>query len=471
MSEVRLTAAQKLVLALILFGTGLVRSIDLGHLSYWYDEVVTIRLAQTPAPGELIDLLNQIDATRAPLHPVILQRWVKVFGPTEASSRSFSVLCGILTVLLVYRLGRLTFRDNMTGIWAAFLAAISPLLIVYSRETRMYAWLVLVTCFAWECLFRLKEQDNGEVSTARRWGVSIAYTASVVALIYSHPLGLLMAGTLGVVSILFRISWKRLAAVYLVVAVGIAPWVARYFDHDPESSTGRLPLKYLLVTPIGFVGGNFATLAFFCFLIGYALTRVSREKPRFVMENPSAAVGLLAWLILPPVVLYLYSMVAHPIFGPARYTLFVAPAFLLLVARGLARLPAWAGLFLGIAISVLAAMLWTPLIFSPDLKADWRAAAAFLNRDDPAQAVEVHVVATEGGPNVEVETARYYLGGNRAIQRFDRETTGFVKPAWLAVGLRNGLETGEVPAAIRGSKDRVDFDGLRLYRIQSPNRN
>jgi len=141
-----------LALVLILAVAAGLRFWRLGELSFWYDEVVTMRLAQAPTPAILIDRLFQIDATRAPLHPLLLQGWLRLFGSTEASARALSVLCGLLTVGLVWWVGRLVF-DPATGLWAAWLSALSPLLVYYSREARMYAWLVMLTGLCWGLLF------------------------------------------------------------------------------------------------------------------------------------------------------------------------------------------------------------------------------------------------------------------------------------------------------------------------------
>ena len=151
--------------AIVAVAAGL-RGYDLGRLSFWYDEVVTMRLAQAGSPAALIDQLFRIDATRAPLHPLLLEGWVGVFGVSEAAARAFSVLCGVLTVLLVFDIGRVAF-DRPTGLWAAWLAAISPVLIVYSREARMYAWLVLMTCLCWRLLLGLRNS----FTTARAVGL------------------------------------------------------------------------------------------------------------------------------------------------------------------------------------------------------------------------------------------------------------------------------------------------------------
>ena len=44
----------------------------------------------------------------------------------------------------------------------------------------------------------------------------------------------------------------------------VVPWIPRYLDHPPEFLSGPLPFRFLLGTPIGFIGGNFATMARWC---------------------------------------------------------------------------------------------------------------------------------------------------------------------------------------------------------------
>jgi hypothetical protein len=60
-------------LLLILLVAVVLRIRGLDRYNLWYDEVVTMRLARTANPAALIQLLGQIDGTRAPLHPLILQ--------------------------------------------------------------------------------------------------------------------------------------------------------------------------------------------------------------------------------------------------------------------------------------------------------------------------------------------------------------------------------------------------------------
>ena len=438
------------MIAILAIALGL-RAWHLGQLSFWYDEVVTMRLAETPRPAALVERLFQIDATRAPLHPLMLQVWLRSFGTTEASARALSVLCGVVTVGLVWWIGRLVF-DSRTGLWGAWLAAFSPLLVYYSREARMYAWLVMLTCLCWGLLFSLRSRDRligdgpreGEApaerdgsldcrkahapwragyKTARREprppGLSrsalvLAYLLGLSALLYSHPLGMIMAGTLGLGSLLFVTSFfgtfRGWLAAHLGASLLAAPWLPHYFDHSPEFLTGRLPIKFLLGTPIGFIGGNSVVLLV---VVGFIAFGIWRRRRSFKDWDAWAGpVCLVLWLVLPPVLLYAYSMFGSPIFGPARYTLFVAPAYLILTAQGLALLPPLTRSGAALALVLLAIASLRSTVYDPGLKADWRAFSAVLATrmaKNPAEEVIVAVKSADPDRNVEVETARYYL--------------------------------------------------------------
>lgn len=452
------------VILAVAFG---LRTHDLGRLSFWYDEVVTVRLARTASPSALVDLLNQIDATRAPLHPLMLQVWTRAFGPSETAARGLSVVFGLLTVLWVERLARRGFDDSSTGLWAAWLAAISPILIVYAREARMYAWLTLATCLAWDAILSLRLR-----STLAR---QAAYVVSLAILVYSHPLGIVMVAALGLTSLLGRsalsLSLGRWVALHLMAGALVSPWVGHYFDHAPEMLIGRLSLKFLLGMPIGFLGGNFLTLVGFAVLIAWGATRLDGRRLR--IDRPEITLGLLIWLTLPPIALFAYSWFSHPIFGPPRYTLFVAPAYLILVGRGLARLPRWGGIAVGTGVSLLAISLLPGQVYAPDLKADWRAMAARLDALDP-EAVEPIVVLTNATErNVEVETARYYIRQpERVVGWPTRDSTLTARLTsgeriWVGVGVRQGRAVVELPSDLPVRRDALTLEtpGLRLIEL------
>ena len=340
----------------------------------------------------------------APLHPLILEFWLKLFGASEFAARSFSVLCGVATIILIYQIGWTAF-DKRTGLWAAWLAAFSPILVVYSREARMYAWLVLVTCACWRLLLAFRES----FTLAR----AVSYVLCLTALVYSHPLGLIMLAALllaGLVDVRQTFgSLRRWLAVHAVVAILILPWISNYVDHPPEFLSERLPLRFLLGTPIGFIGGNSLLLLGLVALIAFGIFSQARD-PAATHRRVVPAL-LLCWLILPPAALYVYSWLFHPVFGP-RYTVFVAPAYLVLVGAGLSRIPAWARYPLGLALVTFSSIALIPLAYDPAQKAAWRdfsAQLAVTRSSHPDRSILVIVASADPSGNVEVETARYYL--------------------------------------------------------------
>ena len=191
-----------------------------------------MRLARAGSPAALIDRLFRIDATRAPLHPMLLEGWIGVFGASEAAARASSVLCGVATVLLVFDIGRVAF-DTRTGLWAAWLAALSPALIVYSREARMYAWLVLVTCLCWRLLLGLRRS----FTTARAVGVRPQPgRAGVFAPARPADAGDARAGRPDRPAACFG-SWRRWLAVHLAAAAtrrALGPPLPRSSARIPE---------------------------------------------------------------------------------------------------------------------------------------------------------------------------------------------------------------------------------------------
>lgn len=452
----------------------LLRVAYLDRPSLFYDEVIVMKLVSRPDPRALLRLLREIDATRAPLHPLLLQGWVALFGVTSMSARAFSVACGILTVPLVARIGRRAF-DARTGLWAAFLFAISPMQVRYAQEVRMYALLVLVTCAAWDLLLSFRESAPP--------GKQVAYLACLIALGYTHPLGLFMTAALGLAYVAdrprSRLSIGHWLAIQGIAGLAIAPWAIHYVDHPPEFLVGRLPLKYLIGLPIGFIGGNSLTLPVFVALIGFGMLSPGREQGRRpVLDRPGSTLSLLIWFAVPPMLLYGHSRLSSaPIFGPPRYTLFVGPAYLILVAHGLAKLPGIPRSAFAVLCALLAGSLLRPLVYAPDVKADWRGAAARIRAVDPRSTV---VYLTDEPANLrQFVPMRHYLGPgadlimiDRALEQLAVDPRSLGATAWTIVEVREGRPRASPPGAwlarFVAARTFGDLPGLELvyYRLR-----
>lgn len=145
-------AARRLLLPVaILLIAALLRFHLLDGQSFWNDEGNSARLSE-----RTIRLI--LEGTASDVHPplyyVLLRGWRELVGETEFGLRSLSAFAGVLTVAGAWALVRLggwrTPRSDRTvaalvAAIAALLVAVSPALVYYGQEARMYA---LLACFA-----------------------------------------------------------------------------------------------------------------------------------------------------------------------------------------------------------------------------------------------------------------------------------------------------------------------------------
>jgi 4-amino-4-deoxy-L-arabinose transferase-like glycosyltransferase len=119
----------------------------------------------------MAELLSEPIGNKQPLYFVLLQFWSQIFGEGETSVRFPSALMGLLAVAATYGLGSVA-GNRWTGLGAAFLVAISPVMLWYSQETRMYtltSFLLVLSCF-----FMVKYLSAGRVRFLAAFGLLIA---------------------------------------------------------------------------------------------------------------------------------------------------------------------------------------------------------------------------------------------------------------------------------------------------------
>ena len=192
----RLPAAAVFVLLLATF----TRFHLLEAQSFWNDEGNSARLSERSIPAIIEGTASDI---HPPLYYLALRGWRELLGETEFGLRSLSAFAGVLVVAVVVAIGRRTtdhrrqttdddsqVTSALRGLLpvargpsaaiAGLLAALSPVLVYYSQETRMYALLALLAALsAWVLLVWL-----GGVRRPLLW--MIAYTLLLAAGLYTH---------------------------------------------------------------------------------------------------------------------------------------------------------------------------------------------------------------------------------------------------------------------------------------------
>jgi uncharacterized membrane protein len=120
-------------IAVLLVAWG-VRLYRLGFQSVWWDEGRNINAAMQPLA--LIPHAPGVDI-HPPFYFYLLHFWMPMAGRSEFAIRSLSAWLGVLTLPLIYVLGREIF-DRETGLAALSMASLAPFFVGEAQEARMY---------------------------------------------------------------------------------------------------------------------------------------------------------------------------------------------------------------------------------------------------------------------------------------------------------------------------------------------
>jgi mannosyltransferase len=190
----------------------------LGAQCFWYDEAQTLLVAGLPW-GEIVQVTY-----RPPLYHFLLHLWAGLVPGTEFWLRLPSAALGALVPPLICMLGTRVY-GRRTGFVGGMLAIISPTLVAYAQELRMYS--LMAAAFAlllWFSSSLLRRQRAGAWSWA-------GYGLTGTAALYTHYFALPFLITLAACGLVFLLSQRRYdilrrwIAVHLISAVAFTPWV------------------------------------------------------------------------------------------------------------------------------------------------------------------------------------------------------------------------------------------------------
>lgn len=175
----------------------LLRIIYLGSREFWYDEVLSLILAnghavdyQAPGaqpvnlrdytallslpPGNLVGTLKDVykgilGDVHPPLSYLSLHFWLQLFGNSEAALRSLGALLSIGAIGGAYGLGRFVMGHRGGLIFAALLGT-NPFYLFHSLNARMYGPLILWTILSTWAMLHLVEAKGARESVGASEG-------------------------------------------------------------------------------------------------------------------------------------------------------------------------------------------------------------------------------------------------------------------------------------------------------------
>ena len=184
---------------------GALRGWALGAKTLWLDEALSLWVAAKP-PADLVRWVAQVDQ-HPPLYYLALHEWVAWLGDSAWAARSLSALAGMLTIPVFFVAAR-RLAGRRAAVGATLLVALSPFLVRYGQEARMYSLLTLAVAMTLALSARLLTDPRpshafllvGALGTAEATALWLHNTATVLL-----PLAL-NAGVLGP-WVAWRLGW------------------------------------------------------------------------------------------------------------------------------------------------------------------------------------------------------------------------------------------------------------------------
>lgn len=366
----------------------------LGEQSLWWDESLSLQRASYDLPLILSNKIILTDATRQlitfdnhpPLYFLLLHFVVKWAGQSEFALRFPSLAFSVLTVPLLYALGKRLF-DGRVGLLAALFGAISPLYLWYSHEARMYTLLTFLGLLSFYALLRVLTGPEAGDSHFDKVIWLLVYVVSSVAMLTTQYLGFLVL-LAELVIFLFSFlrplparpsavedssklssakagqgaepcpevapltrrraaeGWQRVAITMLVVLLIALPLLYHGLSTLPKGEVAGfrfVPLLELLRDVSNSFSLGISVQAeqvlavhwvFRCvFLIGALAVVWGAFRPLFPKSSVKSLSALI-YLLVPLSSIYLLSYV-QPIYLSVRHLILASPAFYLILAVGL----------------------------------------------------------------------------------------------------------------------------------------
>lgn len=420
---------------LILFVSALAVVFTLYSQSLRLDESQSIWVA-TKSVGEILNFVGQ--DVHVPLYFLLLHFWVQIFGTDVFISRLLSLMFFILSIFVIYKLAS-EVSDNRLAILTIALFSLSPFIIWYAAETRMYTLFILISTLQ-SLSFIIFFKSGGKK------GKTALFITSLLGF-FTHYFFVFQLFTQTIflfakyIPSAFQKKFKPNLALRKVILkfflvsgsafVLFIPWIIYVFKLGSISNTQPLipqPSTYnIFQTFINFLFGfqsqdiqsTLVSLWPLSIIIMFLIfTKRAESRPRLLDY-------FILLTILPVILAFIISIIFKPLFL-SRYLIFVTPSLFLILAwiiLTLIKKKVIIGVFF--ALLSLAALIYQNISAYSPIKEDYRQVANYLNQNVTSK--DIIVISSP----FTIYPIEYYYKGSASIDTlpsWDRFTKGAIPP-------------------------------------------
>ena len=390
-----------ILLALILLGT-ILRIYGLGAKSIWYDEAVSIANAEK-------DLTFFIDSSFCykPVYFMLLKIWMSLFGAGKIIARLLSVIFGVISIFLIYRIAKMLFNQKI-GLISAFILAISCFHIYHAQQIRQHSLFTLLTLLSF--FFFLK------IITKPASSHFIFNTLINILILGTHPYGLCV---IFLQNLFFFFKIKDRASKRKWYLTQLAVLCCGLWIFIPHKTLIIDKAWWVIKPGFGSLIETFETFSFggpgygigdfkmvpefigiakyllFIFSVFFILGSISYKNRTTKLSNSSSLnyrlFFLVSWLFVPIGLAFLGSIIYRPVYL-IKHLIIASPAYYILIARGIYQ---FKRLWMQIPILVIISFLTVfPLriIYGNDFHPHWEGVADYLR--ESIQEGDVVIIST-----------------------------------------------------------------------------
>lgn len=293
----------------------------------WFDEAYSAALMKF----NFADIWNLTAAdVHPPLYYFLLKIWTSIFGVGEIRLRAMSVFFGVVAILFAWRLVRYRFGKK-AAVLAVFLLALSPILLRYGAEARMYT---VVAAIVFAAAFVL---EKALATRQKRYWIFYALLLALGMWTHYFVAFAWLAQLIYLITILKkRIFQKKFYLIYGGAALLFAPWIPSLLSQTgqvqsgfwipPVSANGFADFfsgSLSSAAPDAVAGWHFVLFAILTFALIYFSLHFRKKLGQLIF---------LAWL--PPLLLIILSLPPLQPMFVQRYLLYSSLALWLILAVG-----------------------------------------------------------------------------------------------------------------------------------------
>lgn len=321
---------------------GLLMRLVVINQSLWLDEAIGAEAVRNFSTSGIITTFLKYD-NHPPLYYLTLKLWTDFFGYSEVSIRSLSILFGLGTIYLTFKIAEKLSGNKLFKYLAAILITTSQFHIYYSQEARMYSMAAFFACLT---IYFFIDVVGKNLPKTKSW---IFLSLSQAILVFTDYVPVFLLPVFGLYALVVRknnVWWLKYLFTYIPIFIFSLVWLPTFMIQSAAGKwllatlpawrnvAGGATIKQALLVWVKFVLGRIT----FINKIFYVLITLFASIPVIISLIKASVVRkkiLLIWLwfIVPLFLGYIISYL-FPAFIYFRF-LYIIPAFYLIIAWGI----------------------------------------------------------------------------------------------------------------------------------------